>query len=123
MLDNAIDMSRFPLDAQRQEAKGKRRIGLGITGLADALIACGLRYGSAEAVKATERWLAAFRREAYLASAALAKEKGPFPLYDRDAYLAGASIKELAKIGRATSELQSLMRNSYAVFCLKKKTT
>src|SRR3546814_7152980 len=95
MLDNAIDMSRFPLDAQRQEAKGKRRIGLGITGLADALIACGLRYGSAEAVKATERWLAAFRREAYLASAALAMEKGPFPLYDRDAYLAGESIKEL----------------------------
>src|SRR3546814_18726654 len=77
MLDNAIDVSRFPLDAQRQEAKGKRRIGLGITGLADALIACGLRSGSAEAVQATERWLAAFRREAYLASAALAKEKGP----------------------------------------------
>src|SRR3546814_17383339 len=95
MLDNAIDVSRFPLEAQRQEAMAKRRIGLGITGLADALIACGLRYGSAEAVKATERWLAAFRRAAYLASAALAKAKGPFPLYDRDAYLAGESIKEL----------------------------
>ncbi|HMA13184.1 MAG TPA: adenosylcobalamin-dependent ribonucleoside-diphosphate reductase, partial [Kiloniellaceae bacterium] len=95
MLDNAIDVSRFPLDAQRQEAKAKRRIGLGITGLADALIACGLRYGSAEAVKATERWLAAFRRHAYLASVELAKEKGPFPLYDREAYLAGETIKEL----------------------------
>ncbi|GAB4356505.1 MAG: adenosylcobalamin-dependent ribonucleoside-diphosphate reductase [Kiloniellaceae bacterium] len=95
MLDNAIDVSRFPLDAQRQEAKAKRRIGLGITGLADALIACGLRYGSAEAVKATERWLAAFRRHAYLASVDLAREKGPFPLYDRDAYLAGETIREL----------------------------
>src|SRR3546814_374361 len=99
MLDNAIDVSRFPLEAQRQEAMAKRRIGLGITGLADALIACGLRYGSAEAVKATERWLAAFRREAYLASAALAQEKGPFPLYDRDAYLARESIQE--KTGKA----------------------
>jgi ribonucleoside-diphosphate reductase alpha chain len=95
MLDNAIEVSRFPLDAQRQEAQAKRRIGLGITGLADALIACGLRYGSAEAVKATERWLAAFRREAYLASVELAKEKGPFPLYDRAAYLAGETIREL----------------------------
>ncbi|MGD1877844.1 MAG: adenosylcobalamin-dependent ribonucleoside-diphosphate reductase [Kiloniellaceae bacterium] len=95
MLDDAIEVSRFPLAAQHQEAMAKRRIGLGITGLADALIACGLRYGSAEAVKATERWLAAFRRHAYLASVALAKEKGPFPLYDRDAYLAGETIKEL----------------------------
>jgi ribonucleoside-diphosphate reductase alpha chain len=95
MLDNAIDVSRFPLEAQRQEAQAKRRIGLGITGLADALIACNLRYGSAEAVKATERWLAALRRHAYLASVELAREKGPFPLYDRDAYLAGESIREL----------------------------
>jgi ribonucleoside-diphosphate reductase alpha chain len=95
MLDNAIDASRFPLEAQRQEAQAKRRIGLGITGLADALICCGLRYGSAEAVSATERWLAAFRRHAYLASVELAKEKGAFPLYDREAYLAGETIREL----------------------------
>ncbi len=97
MLDDAIDVSRFPLEAQRQEAMAKRRIGLGITGLADALICCGLRYGSAEAVKTTERWLAALRRHAYLASVELAKEKGPFPLYDREAYLAGESIQELDK--------------------------
>ncbi len=97
LLDNAIDVSRFPLDAQRQEAQAKRRIGLGITGLADALICCGLRYGSAEAVKATERWMAAFRRHAYLASVELAREKGAFPLYDRDAYLAGETIGELDK--------------------------
>ena len=95
LLDNAIEVSRFPLEAQRQEAKAKRRIGLGITGLADALICCGLRYGSAEAVQVTERWLAALRRHAYLASVDLAREKGPFPLYDREAYLAGETICEL----------------------------
>jgi len=95
LLDNAIEVSRFPLEAQRQEAKAKRRIGLGITGLADALICCGLRYGSAEAVQVTERWLAALRRHAYLASVDLAREKGPFPLYDREAYLAGETIREL----------------------------
>ncbi|NIA68419.1 adenosylcobalamin-dependent ribonucleoside-diphosphate reductase [Pelagibius litoralis] len=95
MLDNAIDVSRFPLEAQRQEAQAKRRIGLGVTGLADALICCGLRYGSAEAVAMTERWMAAFRHAAYQASIDLAKEKGPFPLFDREAYLAGESIREL----------------------------
>src|SRR3546814_17732432 len=102
MLDNAIDVSRFPLEAQRQEAMAKRRIGLGITGLADALIACGLRYGSAAAVKATERWLAAFRREAYPAPAALAKEQGPFPLYDRAPNPAGNSTTETDTAGPDT---------------------
>ena len=95
MLDNAIDASGFPLPQQRQEAQAKRRIGLGVTGLADALILCGARYGSAEAVKLTETWMAALRRAAYLASIGLAKEKGAFPLFDREAYLAGASIQEL----------------------------
>ncbi|MEQ9608436.1 MAG: adenosylcobalamin-dependent ribonucleoside-diphosphate reductase, partial [Kiloniellaceae bacterium] len=105
MLDNAIDVSRFPLEAQHQEAHAKRRIGLGITGLADALIACGLRYGSAEAVKATERWLAALRRHAYLASVEIAREKGSFPLYDRDAYLASETIRELdADVREAIAE-------------------
>src|SRR3546814_6933795 len=80
---------------RRSDVGSSDLMGLGITGLADALIACGLRYGSAGAGQATERWLAAFRREADLASAALAKEKAPFPLYDREAYLAGESIREL----------------------------
>ncbi|TMJ52695.1 MAG: ribonucleoside-diphosphate reductase, adenosylcobalamin-dependent, partial [Alphaproteobacteria bacterium] len=79
MMDNVIDISRFSLPQQQKEASQKRRIGLGVTGLADALILCGLRYGSSAAVAATEDWLAAIQREAYLASAALAAEKGPFP--------------------------------------------
>jgi ribonucleoside-diphosphate reductase alpha chain len=95
MMDNTIDISRFPLEEQRHEAEQKRRIGLGITGLADALIMCGLRYGSREAVTATEAWLGLIEREAYLASSALAAEKGPFPLFDRDKYLAGETIAAL----------------------------
>ena len=82
MLDNVIDISRYPLVRQKAEAKAKRRIGLGITGLADALLFCGKVYGSSEAVELTQRWLAIIKREAYRASARLAAEKGPFPLYD-----------------------------------------
>lgn len=82
MLDNVIDISRFPLPAQKAEARAKRRLGLGVTGLADALIFCGARYGEDEAVALTERWLGVIRREAYRASAELAAEKGAFPLYD-----------------------------------------
>ncbi len=93
MLDNAIDASRFPLEEQAAEARAKRRIGLGVTGLADALIMCGLRYGAAPAVEATERWMKAIQRAAYFASVQLAVEKGPFPLFDKDAYLAGETVR------------------------------
>ena len=82
MLDNVIDISRYPLPEQEAEAKAKRRIGLGITGLADALLFCDAAYGSSEAVDLTRRWLGIMKREAYRASARLAGEKGAFPLYD-----------------------------------------
>jgi ribonucleoside-diphosphate reductase alpha chain len=82
MLDNVIDISRYPLREQDEEAKAKRRIGLGITGLADALLFCGAAYGGGEAVALTRRWLGIIKREAYRASALLAAEKGPFALYD-----------------------------------------
>ncbi len=95
MLDNTIDVSGFPLPEQRQEAHAKRRIGLGVTGLADALIMCRATYGSDEAVRLADRWTARINRAAYLASAALAAEKGAFPLYDRDAYLAGETVRGL----------------------------
>ncbi len=95
LMDNVIDVSRFPLPEQTHEAKAKRRIGLGITGLADALILCGARYGSAQAVELTAQWLKAIEREAYLASTALAAEKGPFPLFDKAAYLAGETVASL----------------------------
>jgi len=81
-LDNVIDISRYPLEAQEREAKAKRRIGLGVTGLADALIFCGARYGASDGADLTRRWLGVIKREAYRASAELAAEKGSFPLYD-----------------------------------------
>ncbi|WP_142848993.1 LAGLIDADG family homing endonuclease [Telmatospirillum sp. J64-1] len=95
MLDNVIDVSNFPLEAHRREAFAKRRIGLGVTGLADALILCRARYGGGEAVRLTETWMAAIRRAAYLASVDLAREKGAFPLFDAEPYLAGETVREL----------------------------
>ncbi|MEM6942939.1 MAG: adenosylcobalamin-dependent ribonucleoside-diphosphate reductase [Pseudomonadota bacterium] len=95
MMDNVVDVSRFPLEAQAREAVAKRRIGLGVTGLADALLMTGLRYGSAEAVAQTGDWLRLIRDAAYGASVRLAEEKGAFPLFDAEPYLAGASVKEL----------------------------
>jgi ribonucleoside-diphosphate reductase alpha chain len=95
MLDNAIDASRFPLEQQTHEAQAKRRIGLGVTGLADALILCGVRYGAGEAVALTEQWMQAIERTAYLASAELAAEKGAFPLFDKAPYLAGETVAAL----------------------------
>jgi ribonucleoside-diphosphate reductase alpha chain len=95
MMDNVTDVSRFPLPPQQDEATAKRRIGLGVSGLADALIMCQLRYGSSAAVAMTESWMRALRRSAYLASVDLAKEKGAFPLFDRDKYLAGEGTADL----------------------------
>ena len=111
MMDNVIDISRFPLPQQEEEASAKRRIGLGVTGLADALIMCGLRYGSAAAVALTESWLGRSSARPMLASTALAREKGPFPLFDRDRYLAG-EIDPRAGRGCARGIAQHGIRNA-----------
>ncbi|MDV7141999.1 adenosylcobalamin-dependent ribonucleoside-diphosphate reductase [Tropicimonas sp. TH_r6] len=92
MMDNVVDISRFPLPEQAQEAQAKRRIGLGVTGLADALLMVGLRYGSEEAARQTERWLHRIARAAYQASVQLAREKGAFPLFDAEPYLASGAL-------------------------------
>ena len=104
MLDNAISISRFPLEAQREEAIAKRRIGLGVTGLADALIMCRARYGSEPANALTQSWLAALRDAAYLTSARLAEEKGAFPLFDAEPYLASETVTGLSPEIRAEIE-------------------
>ena len=101
MMDNVIEVSGYPLPEHEAEARAKRRIGLGITGLADALIMCSARYGSGRAVALTEAWMRTIQRAAYLASAALAAEKGAFPLYDRGAYLAGETVARLDQDVRA----------------------
>lgn len=103
MLDNVIDVSRFPLEAQAVEAARKRRIGLGVTGLADALIFCGAPYGGERAVALTEHWLGLLKREAYRASAELAAEKGPFPLYN-------PAILERPNLASLDEETRELIR-------------
>ena len=94
-LDNVIDVSRFPLPQHRENACGSRRIGLGITGLADSLVMLGLSYGSGRAVA----WAADVMQQichcAYRASVALAREKGSFPFLDRDKYLEGTFVRAL----------------------------
>ena len=95
MMDNVVDASRFPLPQQAEEARNKRRIGLGVTGLADALLMLGQRYGAVEAAAQTEAWMKAIARAAYLASVDLAREKGPFPLFDAEKYLASGNMQAM----------------------------
>jgi ribonucleoside-diphosphate reductase alpha chain len=117
MMDNTIDASGFPLDSQRREAHAKRRIGLGVTGLADALIMTGLRYGSPEAAAQASAWAHQINRAAYLASAALAQEKGAFPLYDAQPYLSGETIRTLdpdVQAAIATNGIRNALLTSIA---------
>lgn len=93
--DNVVDRALYPLPEQRMEALNKRRMGLGVTGLANCLEALGLPYGSPEFVQMEEDVLRFINRHCYLASANLAGEKGAFPLYDKERYLAGEFIKTL----------------------------
>jgi ribonucleoside-diphosphate reductase alpha chain len=95
LLDNVIDISGYPLRAQAEEAKAKRRLGIGVTGLADALILCGKHYGTDEAVKLAAHWASVIQYNAYLASAELAEEKGCFPLFETGKYLATEGAQEL----------------------------
>ena len=104
-LDDVIDVSNYPLPAQEKEAKAKRRIGLGVTGLADALIMCRARYGQPDSINLIERWFKVLRRAAYLASAEIAAEKGPFPLFDREKFLVGQTVAALdADVRQAIAE-------------------
>jgi len=101
MMDNVVDVSKFPLPAQEKEAKDKRRIGLGVTGLADALALAGITYGSEEAVEWTNEVMRSISVFAYQASIDLAKEKGSFPLFDADKYLATDNMKGMPDIIRS----------------------
>ncbi len=94
-LDNVIDISNYPLKAQRKEARSKRRIGLGVTGLADGLIFMGKRYGTREAADLAGGWMAAIQRAAYLASTELAAEKGAFPLFNSQRFVESPNVSTL----------------------------
>jgi ribonucleoside-diphosphate reductase alpha chain len=94
-MDRVVDVASYPLLSQEQEAKDKRRMGIGITGLANALEFIGFPYASSEFKRETAKILRALRDTAYRTSTELAKEKGAFPLFDREQYLNGRFIKTL----------------------------
>jgi ribonucleoside-diphosphate reductase alpha chain len=95
LMDNAIDASRFPLPAQAEQARGSRRIGLGITGLADTFILLGLHYAEEPARRFAAQVMQTLCHAAYAASTELAREKGSFPYFERDKYLAAPFIRHL----------------------------
>ena len=94
-MDNVIDRTRYPLERQKEEAFAKRRMGLGVMGLANAIEACGPAYGSKEFLELEEDILYNIQDLCYRASIELAKEKGYFPLFKAEEYLAGEHIKRL----------------------------
>lgn len=94
-LDNVVDRTRYPLAEQKAEALSKRRMGIGVMGLANALEACGFSYGSPQFLSRQEMLLSIIEHGCYEASAELAREKGAFPLFDAERYLQGHHIQQL----------------------------
>ena len=92
MLDNVLEATHWPLEQQHAEAQSKRRVGLGFTGLGDALIMLGKRYDTTEAREEARKISEFMRNRAYLASSDLAKERGAFPLFNADLYLSGGNF-------------------------------
>ena len=112
LLDNAIEVSRFPLPQQAASVRRSRRLGLGVTGFADALIMLGLHYASDDARNFASGLLKLLRDEAYSASVRLAGERGAFPIFDRDAYLRSGFAMRLPKELRSRIMIHGI-RNSH----------
>ncbi|UCV14341.1 adenosylcobalamin-dependent ribonucleoside-diphosphate reductase [Quatrionicoccus australiensis] len=117
MLDNVLDATHWPLERQQQEAANKRRVGLGFTGLGDALAMLRLRYDKPEARAMATRITEHMRDSAYLYSVELAKERGAFPLFNAELYLSGGNFAsrlpgdvkaEIRKHGLRNSHLLSI---------------
>ncbi len=92
MLDNVLDVTVWPLPQQQEEARSKRRVGLGYTGLGDALVMLNLRYDTPEARDMARQISELMRDTAYDASVELARERGAFPLFNADLYLSGQTF-------------------------------
>ncbi|HEY4775984.1 MAG TPA: adenosylcobalamin-dependent ribonucleoside-diphosphate reductase [Xanthobacteraceae bacterium] len=114
LLDNVIDASQFPVPRHADSARGSRRIGLGITGLADALVMLGLTYGSERSLALAADVMRVICHAAYRTSVALAEEKGGFPYFERDKYLQGAFIGALPEDIRAGIARHGI-RNSHLI--------
>lgn len=113
-MDNVIDRTIYPLEQQEKEAKSKRRMGIGVTGLANALSMLGFDYGTEEAELATHRILKFIRDNIYLSSIDLAKEKGSFPLLDREKFIQSDYCKTLDQFMR-NEILAHGIRNSHLI--------
>lgn len=124
-IDNVIDRAIYPLPQQAQEAKSKRRMGLGVTGLANAAEALGFLYGTEEFIAFESEVLDVLRDGSYRASVQLAREKGAFPYFDADLYSKGPFIKTLPKdlqhdihqYGIRNSHLTSIAPTGTISFC------
>ena len=113
MLDNVLDLTAWPLDKQHIEAQSKRRIGLGFTGLGDAMIMLGLRYDTDAARDFAGKAAQFMRDQAYQASADLAQERGAFPLFNADLYLAGNSFASRLPMEIKATIREHGIRNSH----------
>ena len=113
MLDNVLDVTPWPLPAQAQEAANKRRVGLGFTGLGDALVMLNLRYDSPQARDMASRISEIMRDAAYAASSDLAGERGSFPLFNADLYLSGGSFASRLPQGLKDKIRAQGLRNSH----------
>ncbi|MGU8077855.1 adenosylcobalamin-dependent ribonucleoside-diphosphate reductase [Burkholderia pyrrocinia] len=113
MLDNVLDLTAWPLAAHEREAHRKRRIGVGVTGLGDALTMLRLRYDSAEARAFARGIVLTMREHAFAASASLAAERGAFPAYDPAAYLAGPANRMLLPLKVHHAIARHGLRNSH----------
>ncbi len=112
MLDNVLTATKWPLEEQKREADAKRRLGLGFTGLGDTLIMLGLRYDSEEGRELAARMAREMRDAAYEASVELAKERGAFPMFDAEKYLAAGFASRLPEPIKAKIR-QHGVRNSH----------
>ncbi|WP_457420575.1 adenosylcobalamin-dependent ribonucleoside-diphosphate reductase [Roseateles sp. P5_E7] len=113
MLDNVLDVTPWPLPAQQQEAANKRRVGLGFTGLGDALVMLNLRYDTQEARDLASRISEVMRDAAYAASSDIAAERGSFPLFNADLYLSGGSFASRLPQGLKDKIRAQGLRNSH----------
>jgi ribonucleoside-diphosphate reductase alpha chain len=113
MLDNVLDVTPWPLKQQHEESKAKRRVGLGYTGLGDALVMLGLRYDTAPARSAAERISESMRDRAYAASIELARERGAFPMFNKDLYLSGGNFASRLPDSLKQSIRKHGIRNSH----------
>ena len=114
LLDNVIDVSHYPLSAQERQARDKRRIGLGITGLADMFMMLGLHYASTEARELAAEIMRRICHAAYRTSVDIAVEKGGFPALQRDDYLRSGFIRSLPDDIRAAIKRDGI-RNSHLI--------